>query len=60
MWRVLKLETLVWSHMYDDTVHYSDSNSTTLTLAHPRSLKTEPEIVFGLKQPVIVEGGEAP
>ena len=23
MWRVLKLETLVWAHMYDDTVHYS-------------------------------------
>ncbi len=22
MWRVLKLETLVWAHMYDDTVHY--------------------------------------
>ncbi len=33
MWRVLKLETLVWAHMYDDTVHYSDSNSATLTLA---------------------------
>ena len=22
MWRVLKLETLVWAHMYDDTVHF--------------------------------------
>ncbi len=60
MWRVLKLETLVWAHMYDDTVHYSDSNSTTLTLAHPRSLKIEPEIVFGLKQPIVVKGGEGP
>ena len=60
MWRVLKLETLVWAHMYDDTVHYSDGNSTTLTLAHPRSLKIEPEIVFGLKQPLIIEGGEGP
>jgi len=59
MWRVLKLETLVWAHMYDDTVHYSDRNSTTLTLAHPRSLKIEPEIVFGLKQPVIGEGPDA-
>jgi 2-keto-4-pentenoate hydratase len=57
MWRVLKLETLVWAHMYDDTVHYTGTNSTTLTLAHPRSLKIEPEIVFGLKQPVM---GEAP
>ena len=60
MWRVLKLETLVWAHMYDDTVHYVDSNSTTLTLAHPRSLKIEPEIVFGLKQPIMVEDGEGP
>jgi len=49
MWRVLKLETLVWAHMYDDTVHHCDDNSATLTVAHPRSLKIEPEIVFGLK-----------
>ena len=49
MWRVLKLETLVWAHMYDDTVHYSGGNSATVTLAHPRSLKIEPEIVFGMK-----------
>jgi 2-oxo-3-hexenedioate decarboxylase len=60
MWRVLKLETLVWAHMYDDTVHYSENNSATLTLAHPRSLKIEPEIVFGLKQSVVTEGTEAP
>jgi 2-keto-4-pentenoate hydratase len=59
MWRVLKLETLVWAHMYDDTVHYSERNSTTLTLGHPRSLKIEPEIVFGLKQPVMGEGADA-
>jgi 2-keto-4-pentenoate hydratase len=49
MWRVLKLETLVWAHMYDDTVHYSDNNLASLAVAHPRSLKVEPEIVFGLK-----------
>ncbi len=60
MWRVLKLETLVWAHMYDDTVHYSDRNSATLTIAHPRSLKIEPEIVFGLKQPIVTEGAAAP
>ena len=58
VWRILKLETLVWAHMYDDTVHYSDSNSTTLTLTHPRSLKIEPEIVFGLKQSIVTEGAE--
>src|ERR1700726_681831 len=56
MWRILKLETLVWAHMYDDTVHYSDRNSATLSIAHPRSLKIEPEIVFGLREPAIVEG----
>jgi len=52
MWRVLKLETLVWAHMYDDTVHFCDNNSGVLQLPHPRSLKIEPEIVFGMKQPI--------
>ncbi|MGB8523296.1 MAG: hypothetical protein WCD43_10030 [Candidatus Acidiferrales bacterium] len=59
MWRVLKLETLVWAHMYDDTVHYAEGNSATLTVVHPRSLKIEPEIVFGLKEPVTGEGPDA-
>jgi 2-keto-4-pentenoate hydratase len=59
MWRALKLETLLWAHMYDDTVHYSDGNSATLALAHPRSLKIEPEVVFGLKQAVMAEGSDA-
>jgi 2-keto-4-pentenoate hydratase len=52
MWRVLKLETLVWAHMYEDTVHYSDNNSYALNTAHQRSLKIEAEIVFGVKQPI--------
>src|SRR5580692_10754487 len=52
MWRALKLGTLVWGHMYEDTVHYAHDNFASLTLAHPRSLKIEPEIVFGLKAPV--------
>src|SRR4029077_6996564 len=56
MWRILKLETLVWAHMYDDTIHYSDRNSAALSVAHPRSLKIEPEIVFGLRVPASVEG----
>jgi 2-keto-4-pentenoate hydratase len=59
MWRVLKLETLVWAHMYDDTVHYSHDNSATLALTHPRSLKIEPEIIFGMKQPVVGESSPA-
>jgi 2-keto-4-pentenoate hydratase len=60
MWRVLKLETLVWAHMYEDTVHYSDGNSGAVSIAHPRSLKVEPEIVFGLKHAVTGETSDAP
>ncbi|MFZ0318572.1 MAG: fumarylacetoacetate hydrolase family protein [Candidatus Sulfotelmatobacter sp.] len=59
MWRVLKLETLVWAHMYDHTVHYSENNSATLAIAHRRSLKIEPEIVFGLKQPLPAQADAA-
>ena len=59
MWRVLKLETLVWAHMYEETVHCSDGNSGAVPIAHPRSLKVEPEIVFGLKHPVKGESSDA-
>jgi len=59
MWRVLKLETLVWANMYDDTVHYADNNYATLAIANPRSLKIEPEIVFGLKQPLTGASSDA-
>ncbi len=52
VWRIMKLETLVWGHMYDDTVHYAANNSATLSLPRARSLKIEPEIMFGLKQPI--------
>jgi 2-keto-4-pentenoate hydratase len=60
MWRVLKLETLVWAHMYDDTVHFSESNSATLSIPHPRSLKIEPEIVFGMKKALTGQDLDAP
>jgi 2-keto-4-pentenoate hydratase len=59
MWRALKLETLVWAHMYDDTVHYSENNAVTLAIQKPRSLKIEPEIIFGLKQAITKEGLDA-
>jgi 2-oxo-3-hexenedioate decarboxylase len=48
MWRALKLETLVWAHMYDDTVRYADWNDATLSIAPMLSPKIEPEIVFKL------------
>jgi 2-oxo-3-hexenedioate decarboxylase len=52
MWRVLKLETLVWAHMYDDTVHHATANEATLSLAHTISPRIEPEIVFRMKAPL--------
>ena len=51
MWRALKLETLVWAHMYDDTVRYADWNDATLSIASMFSPKIEPEIVFKLARP---------
>jgi 2-oxo-3-hexenedioate decarboxylase len=59
MWRVFKLQTLVWGHMYDDTVHYSEGNSASLSIAHPHSLKVEPEIMFGMKKAITTEGLDA-
>jgi len=47
VWRALKLETLVWAHMYEDTVRYSVEE---IELPYWRSPKIEPEIVFKLKQ----------
>ena len=32
MWRALKLETLVWAQMYDDTVHYANGTRAELAL----------------------------
>ena len=52
MWRVLKLDTLVWAHMYDDTVRFADANVATLSLAHMISPKIEPEIVFKMRAPL--------
>ncbi len=59
VWRMLKLETLVWAHMYEDTVRHSDSNSATLALPNRRSLKVEPEIVFGLGKAISSQGLDA-
>jgi 2-dehydropantoate 2-reductase len=59
MWRILKLETLVWAHMYDDTVHYARGSAAEISLPQARSLKIEPEIMFGLKRPMTTEGLDA-
>src|SRR5258707_3591669 len=52
MWRVLKLDTLVWAHMYDDTVLDAPAGEATLSIARMFSPKIEPEIVFRLKRPL--------
>ncbi len=49
MWRVLKLQTLVWGHMYDDTVQYAKDGAATLSIAKMVAPRIEPEVVFKLK-----------
>jgi 2-oxo-3-hexenedioate decarboxylase len=52
LWRVLKLDTLVWAHMYDDTVHDAATGEATLSIVRMFAPKIEPEIVFKLKAPL--------
>jgi 2-oxo-3-hexenedioate decarboxylase len=58
-WRVLKLETLVWAHMYDDTVRHAIDNQADLPVAGLVAPKIEPEIVFCLKAPLPVDAADA-
>jgi 2-oxo-3-hexenedioate decarboxylase len=51
LWRVLKLDTIVWAHMYDDTVRYARAKET-VQLPQMVSPKIEPEIVFKLAKPL--------
>jgi len=48
VWRALKLDTLVWAGMYDDTVRHAPGNEATLSIAPLVAPKIEPEIVFRL------------
>src|SRR5688572_21032651 len=52
VWRALKLETLVWAHMYDQTVQYAQDNATSLEVGRFCSARIEPEIVFKLRRPL--------
>ena len=49
MWRVLKLDTLVWAHMYDDTVLAAPDGHGRVPVSRWVAPKIEPEIVFTLK-----------
>jgi len=55
LWRALKLDTLVWAHMYDDTVRYAENGMAAIPVEHMHSPKIEPEIVFRLKKPIGTE-----
>ena len=59
VWRVLKLETLVWAHMYDDTLHHAGAGQSEMALPYYRSPKIEPEIVFCLNRPLASGGLDA-
>ena len=52
VWRALKLETLVWAHMYDRTVRYAQDNAASLEVGRFSAAKIEPEIVFKLRRPL--------
>lgn len=51
-WRLFKLDTLVWGHMYDDTVRAAAGNRAVHSLAGRLAPRLEPEIVFRLKAPL--------
>src|SRR5436190_1313367 len=52
VWRALKLDTLVWADMYDDTVRQATQNDASLSIAPLVAPKIEPEIVFRLRDAV--------
>ena len=58
MWRALKLDTLVWAHMYDHTVIQA-GKSASLSLGAMVAPKIEPEIVFKLRAPVDTGNSDA-
>jgi 2-oxo-3-hexenedioate decarboxylase len=60
LWRMLKLDTVVWAHMYDDTVRYASNGEATLSVARLTAPKIEPEIVVKLKNVARPFDGTAP
>src|SRR3954467_13447156 len=51
VWRKLKLETVAWGSMYDDTVYPAHATAKT-AVPFTYAPKVEPEIVFKLKRPI--------
>jgi 2-oxo-3-hexenedioate decarboxylase len=52
VWKLLKLDTLVWAHMYDDTVRYAVDNTAKLPMTSMYAPKIEPEIIFKLRRTI--------
>lgn len=48
VWRALKLETLAWGSMYDDTVTFAQGGTSTLAVGRMVAPRIEPEIVIKL------------
>ena len=59
VWRVFKLDTVVWGHMYDDTVAFAPGSVASLSLERMIAPKIEPEIVLKLKSALPAEGLDA-
>jgi len=49
LWKVMKIDTLAWATMYDDSVCHAVDGHATWTLGPRLSPRIEPEIVFKLK-----------
>ena len=49
VWRALKLSTLTWAHMYDDSVVYARERGASLSIARMFAPRIEPEVVFRLR-----------
>ena len=59
VWRALKLETLVWASMYDDTVRFAAHNTATLDIARMSAPRIEPEIVFKMSEAPAADATDA-
>ncbi len=59
VWRIKKLDTLVWASMYDDTVECAGTGQATLSIVPLVAPKLEPEIVFKLRQPIAARASDA-
>jgi 2-oxo-3-hexenedioate decarboxylase len=59
VWRMMKLDTLVWAHMYDDTVRLATDGHASLSTASMTAPKIEPEVVFKMARAAEARGSAA-